>query len=37
MDLGSAWYAAFTFWLIGALIFAGMMSMAMQVNTGAFD
>jgi hypothetical protein len=36
-SLGNAWYAAFTFWLIGSLVFAGMIGMAMQVGSGAFD
>lgn len=36
-DICGCWYAAFSFWLILLVFFAGMMIMAAQVSRNAFD
>lgn len=34
---GQSWYAAFAFWLVGTLLFVGMMFFSLQIGSGALD
>ncbi|KAF2666730.1 hypothetical protein BT63DRAFT_457686 [Microthyrium microscopicum] len=36
-NICSCWYAVFSFWIIGTIIYIWMFIFAMQVNSGAFD
>jgi len=36
-NICSCWYAAFSFWIIGAVFFVWMMVLAMQVSKGEYD